>query len=91
MEPERFTRLVLVAPAGLWNAEYPVMDFFVASPAELAAAVWADPTSPMAQATVDEWARSEELLGPGADHTAMVRYVEHLAGSTIADGEVRTG
>jgi len=44
--------------------------------------------APMAEATVDEWARSEALLGPGADHTAMVRYVEHLAGSTIAGGEI---
>lgn len=44
--------------------------------------------APMAEATVEEWSRSEALLGPGADHTAMVRYVEHLAGSTIADGEV---
>jgi len=44
--------------------------------------------APMAEATVEEWARSEALLGSGADHTAMVRYVEHLAGSTIADGEV---
>ncbi len=44
--------------------------------------------APIAEATVEEWARAEDLLGPGADHTAMVRYVEHLAGSTIADGAV---
>ncbi len=45
--------------------------------------------APIAEATVREWAASEELLGPGADHTAMVQYVEHLAGSTIADGRVQ--
>ena len=44
--------------------------------------------APMAETTVELWARSEELLGPQADHTAMAQYIEHLAGSTIADGEV---
>ena len=45
--------------------------------------------APIAQATVDEWAGAEALLGPGADHTAMVKFVEHLAGSTIEDGPIQ--
>jgi 3-hydroxyisobutyrate dehydrogenase len=44
--------------------------------------------APMAETTLEQWARSEELLGAQADHTMMARYIEHLAGSTIADGEV---
>jgi 3-hydroxyisobutyrate dehydrogenase len=44
--------------------------------------------APMAETTLEQWARSEELLGSQADHTMMARYIEHLAGSTIADGEV---
>ena len=44
--------------------------------------------APMAETTLEQWARSEELLGAQADHTAMAQYIEHLAGSTIAEGEV---
>jgi 3-hydroxyisobutyrate dehydrogenase len=46
--------------------------------------------APMAEATLEQWARSEELLGAQADHTAMALYIEHLAGSTIAHGEAGT-
>lgn len=45
--------------------------------------------SPMAETTLEQWARAEALLGPQADHTEMARYVEHLAGSTIDQGEVK--
>jgi len=48
VQPDRFSRLVLIAPLGLWNAAYPVMDFFTATPAELSAALYHDPTSPAA-------------------------------------------
>jgi pimeloyl-ACP methyl ester carboxylesterase len=50
VQPERFSRLVLIAPLGLWNPSYPVLDFFAAEPAELAAALYHDPESPVAQA-----------------------------------------
>jgi pimeloyl-ACP methyl ester carboxylesterase len=49
VQPERFSHLVLLAPLGLWNAEYPVPDFFAFSPPDLAAALYADPESPVAQ------------------------------------------
>jgi 3-hydroxyisobutyrate dehydrogenase len=29
------------------------------------------------------WARAGEVLGPGADHTAIVRWLEHVAGTTL--------
>ena len=45
--------------------------------------------APLAETTLEQWAQAQELLGPQADHTAMARYIEHLAGSTIADGEIR--
>jgi pimeloyl-ACP methyl ester carboxylesterase len=50
VQPERFTAQALIAPMGLWNADYPVADFFAMSPAQLAAAMYHDPESPVAQA-----------------------------------------
>jgi 3-hydroxyisobutyrate dehydrogenase len=47
--------------------------------------------APMAETTLDQWARAEALLGAQADHTAMVRHVEHLAGSAISDGKANRG
>jgi pimeloyl-ACP methyl ester carboxylesterase len=53
VQPERFTRLVLLAPLGLWNPAYPVLDFFSAEPADLARALYHDPDSPVARAAAD--------------------------------------
>jgi pimeloyl-ACP methyl ester carboxylesterase len=50
VQPERFSSLTLIAPFGLWNPDYPVADFFTLSPAQLAAATYYDPASPVAQA-----------------------------------------
>ncbi|MCC7364124.1 MAG: alpha/beta fold hydrolase [Dehalococcoidia bacterium] len=50
VQPERFSKLVLIAPFGLFNSDYPVVDFFVSSPDELKAAMWADPSSEAARA-----------------------------------------
>ena len=50
VQPERVSRLVLIAPFGLWNPAYPVADFFAMAPAQLAAATYHDPASPAAQA-----------------------------------------
>lgn len=50
VQPERFSALVLIAPLGLWNADYPVADFFSMTPKELALATYHDPESPAAQA-----------------------------------------
>jgi pimeloyl-ACP methyl ester carboxylesterase len=48
--PERVSKLVLCAPVGLWNADYPVIDLFATPPAQLMDLVWADPDSEVAQA-----------------------------------------
>jgi pimeloyl-ACP methyl ester carboxylesterase len=47
--PDLASKLVLVAPVGLWLDEHPVMDFFAATPEELATAIFHDPSSSLAQ------------------------------------------
>jgi pimeloyl-ACP methyl ester carboxylesterase len=49
VQPERISKLVLIAPMGLWNPSYPVADFFAMSPKALAAATYHDPDSTVAQ------------------------------------------
>ncbi|MDZ7728108.1 MAG: alpha/beta hydrolase [Dehalococcoidia bacterium] len=49
IQPERFTWTVLIAPFGLWNAEYPVLDFFIEGPDGLRKASFHDPESEAAQ------------------------------------------
>jgi pimeloyl-ACP methyl ester carboxylesterase len=49
VQPERFSRLVLIAPLGLWNAAYPVLDYFSTEPADLARALYHDPEAPTAK------------------------------------------
>src|SRR5205823_3241514 len=51
VQPERFGRLVLIAPFGIWNPQRPIMDIFAAEPERLAAALYHDPTSEAARAT----------------------------------------
>jgi pimeloyl-ACP methyl ester carboxylesterase len=46
--PEVVSKLVLIAPLGLWLDDHPVMDFFAATPEELAAAMFHDPGSAIA-------------------------------------------
>jgi pimeloyl-ACP methyl ester carboxylesterase len=48
VQPERFSHLALIAPFGLWNADYPVLDFFVEPPDVVARATYFDPASPLA-------------------------------------------
>jgi pimeloyl-ACP methyl ester carboxylesterase len=48
VQPQRFRRLVLISPLGLWDAARPAMDFFAAQPAKLSAALYHDGTSPAA-------------------------------------------
>jgi pimeloyl-ACP methyl ester carboxylesterase len=53
VQPERFTRLVLIAPLGLWNPADPVLDFFSADPDTLARALYHDPESLVARAAME--------------------------------------
>jgi pimeloyl-ACP methyl ester carboxylesterase len=48
--PDRVDKLVLMAPVGLWLDDHPVLDFFAATPEELAAAIFHDPSSAEARA-----------------------------------------
>jgi pimeloyl-ACP methyl ester carboxylesterase len=47
--PDVASKLVLIAPIGLWLDDHPVMDFFAATPEELAAAMFHDPGSAAAR------------------------------------------
>ena len=40
--PHRVAKLVLIAPVGLWNDAYPVLDIFAMAPAETPQRAWAD-------------------------------------------------
>jgi pimeloyl-ACP methyl ester carboxylesterase len=64
LQPQRFSRLVLIAPLGLWNAAYPVPDFFTYGPDATARALFADPEHVAARA----------MARPPADGEAMIAY-----------------
>ena len=49
MQPSRVSKLVLIAPAGLWNDDYPVADFFAMMPNELIPALFHDTEHPGAK------------------------------------------
>jgi pimeloyl-ACP methyl ester carboxylesterase len=55
------SRLVLIAPIGLWRDDAPIPDFFTLSPQALAPLVWADPGSPAAQAMLAQPDSQEEM------------------------------
>jgi pimeloyl-ACP methyl ester carboxylesterase len=48
--PHRVAKLVLIAPVGLWNENYPALDISATPPAEIQQYVWADPSGDIAQA-----------------------------------------
>ena len=48
--PDRVSRLVLIAPVGLWNDDYPVADLFATLPTELPGLLFADTSHPAARA-----------------------------------------
>ena len=50
--PRRVSKLVLIAPVGLWDEDHPVADFFAALPHELPGLLFADTSHPTAQAMV---------------------------------------
>lgn len=50
MQPERFTKLALIAPLGLWNPQHPVADIFAMLPNEVAELTYYDQQSENAKA-----------------------------------------
>ena len=49
MQPQRFKTVTLLAPIGLWNDDYPVLDIWAMLPNEIAEAVFHDVNHPAAQ------------------------------------------
>lgn len=72
--PRRVTKLVLAAPLGLWNADYPVEDFFTAFPFKMADLLWHDSSSPEAVAAMAAMAKGDEEEASQSDDplTAML-------------------
>lgn len=58
--PNRVSKLVLAAPVGLWNEEYPVADFFTAFPYGMAELLWHDASSPEAVAAMTAMAQGDD-------------------------------
>ena len=77
-QPQRFSRLVLLAPLGLWDGSRPIFDFFASTTYEVAAAFFADPEGEAAQSAGETgFARMVELEIGSDEHGALVeRYVE---------------
>ena len=62
VQPQRFSKLVLIGPLGLWNEAYPVPDFFTYGPPETAEALFADPDHPAARALAQPPAEGDEMI-----------------------------
>ena len=62
VQPQRFSRLVLISPFGLWDDAKPVADFFAMQPAELSRALYRDLDSPGAMAVAKAPTDEDELV-----------------------------
>jgi pimeloyl-ACP methyl ester carboxylesterase len=60
---------VLIAPVGLWLDDHPVMDFFVATPEELATAMFHDPGSAVAKEMLSMPSDPEAQFEAGLERT----------------------
>jgi pimeloyl-ACP methyl ester carboxylesterase len=75
-EPRRVKKLVLVAPAGLFLAEHPTLDFFATTPDKLVKAAFHDPQSEAAKA----------FMTPPADPAAATEAIVARAKALAAAG-----
>ena len=75
--PERVSKLVLISPLGLWLDDHPVLDFFSATPEELASAIFHDPASPTAK----------EMLALPSDSDAQLEAVLERTKNLTAAGK----
>ena len=64
--PDRFSRLVVLDPVGLWRDEMPVANWVAAPPTALPGLLFADPSGPAAQAMLTPPADPEEAIAAGA-------------------------
>ena len=71
--PARVTKLVLAAPVGLWNEDYPTADFFTAFPFGIQELMWGDPNSADVSAAMARMAEGMDELPSDTDPmTAML-------------------
>jgi pimeloyl-ACP methyl ester carboxylesterase len=73
--PARVSKLVLAAPVGLWNDDYPMADMFTAFPFEINELMWADPGSERAQQAMATMAKSFSDLDVDDPMVAMLQRV----------------
>lgn len=64
--PERFSKLVLLDPIGLWRDDAPVANWITAPASDLPALLFADPTGPAAAAMLTPPDDPEEAIAAGA-------------------------
>lgn len=77
--PSRVGRLVLVAPLGLWNDDYPVADLLAVPLTELNDYLWGDADSPAAQAAGAALAAVADRGNPDAVVEMLVGVVKGFA------------
>ena len=77
VQPDRFTKLVLIAPLGLWNQTRPTIDFFAVSQPELASALYS--SSELQESydvePKDEQARIDYTLDKAKSLAAAARFL----------------
>ncbi|MEE8422049.1 MAG: alpha/beta hydrolase [Dehalococcoidia bacterium] len=76
VQPERFTKVVLISPFGLWNGEHPGLDIFGSTPGEFASSLFHDAESEAAKAVAGRPPRagSDEADG-GAYDEAFIEFM----------------
>ncbi len=62
LQPDRFSKLVLIAPYGLWDANTPAYDIFATTPKELAARLFVDAAAPGAVAIAEAPSDQERFI-----------------------------
>lgn len=65
--PDRVSKLVLAAPVGLWNEDYPTADFFTAFPFGIQELLWHDASSPEAVEAMTAMAAGMDDAPEGTD------------------------
>jgi len=78
--PTRVSKLVLVAPVGLWNEDYPTADFFIAFPFGMADLLWHDSQSPEAVAAMTAMAQGDDEEASKSDDPVTALMLRVLPG-----------
>ena len=76
VQPERFTKVVLISPFGLWNGEHPGLDIFGSTPGEFASSLFHDAESDAAQAVAGRPPRTGSAgAAEGAQNEAFIEFM----------------